>query len=233
MHKLLRIDASPRLSRSLSRALADTFVEAFAEHGESEIAHRDLARTDSRFVDEAWIAAAFTPEADRTAEQRSALALSDSLIDELADAELLVIATPMYNYGMPAVLKAWVDQVVRVGKTFTFDLARGDFPLEPVLTGKTLVLLTSRGEFGFDPGGIRQGQDHLVPHFATIAKYLGADSLEHIGIEYQEFGDRRHDASVQAAHEAASVLAQRLALAMVEPRGRTRRSHGSGSFAAS
>lgn len=216
MINILRIDASPRQSRSLSRALADTFVEAFAKQREARVVRRDLASTDLGFVDEEWIAAAFTPDAERTTEQHSALALSDKLIDELASADLLVIATPMYNYGMPAVLKAWVDQVVRVGKTFTFDLARGDFPLEPVLAGKTMALLTSRGEFGFEPGGIRHGQDHLVPQFATIAKYLGADRLEHVGIEYQEFGGERHEASVRSAHEHASALAGRLALGRSE-----------------
>jgi FMN-dependent NADH-azoreductase len=216
MINVLRIDASPRQSRSLSRALADTFVEALAQQDEARIVRRDLASTDLGFVDEEWIAAAFTPEGERTPEEHSALALSDKLIDELASADLLVIATPMYNYGMPAALKAWVDQVVRIGKTFTFDLARGDFPLEPILAGKTIVLLTSRGEFGFEPGGIRQGQDHLVPPFATIAKYLGADRLEHIGIEYQEFGGERHEASVRSAHEHASALAGRLALGRSE-----------------
>lgn len=213
MTNLLRIDASPRRSRSLSRALGDTFVETIAQQGDVQIVRRDLARTDLGFVDEAWIAAAFTPEAERSADQRAALALSDTLVGELAAADLLVIATPMYNYGMPAILKAWVDQVVRVGKTFTFDLARGDFPLEPVLAGKTMVVLTSRGEFGFEPGGIREGQDHLLPHFATIAKYLGADRVEHVGIEYQEFGDQRFEASVRSAHEDARALAGRLAAA--------------------
>lgn len=232
MRNVLRIDASPRQSRSLSRALGDTFIEALARQGKARIVRRDLASTELRFIDEEWIAAAFTPEAERTAGQHSALALSDTLIDELASAEVLVIATPMYNYGMPAALKAWVDQVVRIGKTFTFDLVRGDFPLEPVLTGKTLVLLTSRGEFGFEPGGIRQGQDHLVPQFATIAKYLGAGRLEHVGIEYQEFGGQRHEVSVRSAHEHARALAARLARGQSEGLVPTRHLHPSKDGAA-
>lgn len=213
MTNVLRIDASPRLSRSLSRALADSFIAALRAQGEAQVVHRDLGRSGPGFVDEEWIAAAFTPEADRTREQRAALALSDTLIDELAGSDLLVIATPMYNYGMPAVLKAWVDQIMRVGKTFSFDLARGDFPIEPVLSGKTLVLLTAWGEFGFEPGGIRAGQDQLVPHFTTLAKYLGAGRVEHVGIEYQEFGDHRHEASLRRAHAAAKALAARLGAA--------------------
>lgn len=82
--------------------------------------------------------------------QQRALALSDELVDELERAEVLVLGTPMYNYGMPTALKGWVDHVIRINRTFSFDLARGDFPLRPILSGKTLVLLTSSGEFGFD-----------------------------------------------------------------------------------
>ena len=214
MPNVLRIDASPRRSRSLSRALADTFAEAFVDQAQAHIVHRDLARTDLGFVDEEWIAAAFTPADDRSADQHAALAVSAPLIDELTVSDLIVIATPMYNYGMPAVLKAWVDQIIRVEKTFTFDLARGDFPIEPVLTGKTVVLLTSWGEFGFEPGGIREGQDQLVPHIATLARYLGAGHVEHVGIEYQEFGGERHEASRRKATQTARTLAKRLAHAL-------------------
>lgn len=211
MLNLLRLDASPRQARSLSRSLANSFLNELKIHCRIRLQERDLRSSELTFVDEEWIAAAFTPEEKRTSAQRSALALSDALIDELAACDLLVVSTPMYNYGMPAALKAWVDQVVRVNKTFTFDLARGDFPLEPVLSGKRMVLLTACGEFGFKPGGVREGQDHLVPHMETVAKYLGADTIEHIGIEYQEFGDERHEASKVKAHQAALALARRIA----------------------
>ena len=79
----------------------------------------------------------------------------------------------MYNYGMPAALKSWFDNIIRIGKTFTFDLARGDYPLEPIMTGKTLVILSSRGEFGFEPGGVREGMNHLETHIRTCAPTLG------------------------------------------------------------
>jgi len=65
------------------------------------------------------------------------VALSDILIGELVQSEIIVITTPMYNYGMPASLKAWFDQVIRINKTFSFDLARGDKPIEPIQNGKT------------------------------------------------------------------------------------------------
>jgi len=101
---------------------------------------------------------------------------------------------------MPASLKAWVDQVIRVNKTFTFDLSRGDFPLEPTMSGKTLVLLTSSGEFGFNIGGVREDMNHLGTHFRSVSKYLGVDKQHEIRIEYQEFGDKRHAQSTEKAY---------------------------------
>src|SRR6056297_2165597 len=170
---------------------------------------RSLCKTPPPIITEAWIAAVFN--AEMTAEQRELTQISDELIAEVAAADVIVFTTPMYNYGMPAALKAWFDQVVRVNKTFTFDLARGDRPLEPVLSGKTVVALTSWGEFGFGKGEVNEGGDMLVPHLRVASRYLGMSEFHHIGIEYQEFGDQRHEASKAAASRAVDDLVARLA----------------------
>lgn len=209
MTRLLRIDASARTSRSLTRSLADTFTQNWrARRPQDEIVLRDVGSNPPPIITEDWIAAAFAQE--RSDEQNALLALSDELIGELAGSDIIVMATPMYNYGMPAALKAWFDQVVRVGKTFTFDLARGDAPLEPVFAGKTLVLLTAWGEFGFDVGGHNEGRDSLTPHVRTASRYLGVDAFYHVGIEYQEFGDERFQASQDAAFAALDPLIDEL-----------------------
>ncbi len=211
MTTLLRIDASARSSRSETRALADRFINQWlSAEPDAKIVARDLGAEPPSFVSEDWIAAAFCDPAQRTRRQRELLALSDRLIDEVEQADLIVLATPMYNYGMPAALKAWVDQVVRIGRTFTFDLARGDRPLEPTLGGKSLVLLTSSGEFGFGPGELNAGADHLGPHVGTVAKYLGVERTDRIAIEYQEFGDRRFAESRARAHATIPALVSRL-----------------------
>jgi len=127
--------------------------------------------------DEAWIAACFTKPAARTPAMAAVLAPSDELIGEIESADMIVIGTPMYNYGMPARLKAWVDQVVRVDRTFSFDLARGDWPLAPILSGKALILLTSSGEFGFGADGMRTDMNHLDPHLRVVGRYLGVTPL--------------------------------------------------------
>jgi len=116
----------------------------------------------------------------------------------------------MYNYGMPAALKAWFDQVVRINKTFSFDLARGDFPLEPIMSGKKLVLITSSGEFGFEIGGIREKMNHLGPHVETLGKYLGVEEFYEIKSEYQEFADERHIKSFNDAQLSIEKLVKQL-----------------------
>jgi len=210
MTTLLRIDASARTSRSITRALADRFIEHWkTRNPNDEVIVRDVGNKPPPVITEDWIAAAFAK--DRSSEQADLLALSDDLIAEIAAADIIVMATPMYNYGMPAALKAWFDQVVRIGKTFTFDLARGDAPLEPVFSGKTLVLLTASGEFGFGPGEINEGRDSLTPHVRTASRYLGVDAVHHVGVEFQEFGDHRFDASRNAAYAALEPLVDRLA----------------------
>lgn len=206
---ILRLNASARTERSLSRALADHFIEAWqARWPRDRLLTRDLGLEPPPTISEDWIVAVFTPEAERTEQQRQLLALSDTLISELRQADLLLIATPMYNYGMPSALKAWVDQVIRINETFTFDLARGDWPLEPVFSGKSLVMLTSSGEFGFLPGGPRSHMNHLTTHLRTCSRYFGVDETFHIGIEYQEFGDERHRRSIADAHKEVIQLVE-------------------------
>lgn len=211
MAVLLHIDASARKERSISRALAKEFNRQWLlNRPQDTYLYRDIGTTPPDFVSENWIAAAFVAKEDRTDEQNSLLALSDSLIQELSQADVVVIATPMYNYGMPASLKAWVDQIVRVNETFSFDLGRGDFPLKPTMSGKSLVLLTSSGEFGFGDGGMRENMNHLGPHLRTVSKYFGVDEIHEINIEYQEFGDARHQHSVEKAYQTIPKVIQEI-----------------------
>ncbi|WP_372874502.1 FMN-dependent NADH-azoreductase [Pseudomonas sp.] len=211
MTTLLHIDASARSDRSLSRKLSQAFVEAWVERDDNtQVITRDVGGNPPPFVTEAWIAAVFTPDEQMTPEKREEIRLSDELIDEIDRADVIVIGTPMYNYGMPASLKSWFDNVIRIGKTFTFDLDRGDYPLEPIMGGKKLVILSSRGEFGFGPGGVRENMNHLDTHIQTCAHYLGVNETHVISIDYQEFADARHEASIADAFDAVPVLARQL-----------------------
>ncbi len=212
---LLHIDASARVDRSISRDLSAKFVETWvkARPGD-EVIRRDIGQNPPGFVTEEWIAASFTPKEKRTRTHRVELAESDELIAELAVANIVVLGTPMYNYGMPAALKAWMDQVIRVNETFSFDLARGDWPLQPILKDKVLVGLTSRGEFGFAPGGVREHMNFLDGHIEAVAHYLGLSERHFVHVEYQEFHDERHRRSREHAVTNTIALAQTLAHSM-------------------
>lgn len=214
MTTILHLDASARVTRSLSRDLSRRFIAAWRERRpEDRVIRRDLAATPPPHVSEDWIAACFTPPERRDAAMRATLAWSDAAVAEVEAADLIVMGTPMYNYGMPSALKAWFDQVIRIGHSFSFDLARGDWPIEPMLAGKRLVLLGARGEFGFAPGGLRADLNHLDPHIAVCARYIGVaeDAIHAVAIEYQEFGDARHDRSRAEAEARTATLAAELA----------------------
>ena len=214
MTTLLVINASPRSERSLSRQLASAFIESWQQlNPGDQVLRRDVGIDHPPLLTEAWIAACFTPDDQQSAQQRQTLAYSDAAIDELARADVIVMATPRYNYGMPAALKAWFDQVIRIRRTFAFDRAEKTWPLSPLMSSKTLVLLTASGEFEFHPGGLRESWDHLEPHVRTCAHYIGVarEDLHHVAIEYQEFADERHDASVKEALAAVKALVPQLA----------------------
>ncbi|MBV1959968.1 MAG: NAD(P)H-dependent oxidoreductase [Pseudomonadales bacterium] len=219
MTTILHLDTSARTfdkSRSKHNSISRTLSDSFREQWEkkitgTEVIYRDLGANPPDFINELWIAAVFTPDEQRTTEQNTLLSLSDELIDEVIKADVILLSTPMYNYGMPAVLKAWFDQVIRVNKTFTFDLSRGDFPLQPILSGKTMVLIASCGEFGFEVGGVREKMNHLGPHIEVASQYLGIDKFYEIRSEYQEFADQRHINSLNCAHTEVKNLVSQLA----------------------
>jgi FMN-dependent NADH-azoreductase len=151
---ILRIDASARRSGSVSRELADRIINRI-DPG-ATVTTRDLAE-GVPLIDEAWIAAAYTPAADRTADQSERLALSDTLVAELRAADTLVIGLPIYNFGVPAAFKAWIDQVARAGVTFEYS------PQGPkgLLEGKRAIVAVASGgteagsEIDFATGYIR------------------------------------------------------------------------------
>ncbi len=212
---LLHIDASAQIEeRSHTRKLTNTFIDRWTHiRPQDRIIQRDVGRSPIPAIDQDWITAAFTKPEDRTPAMNARLALSDELIDEVIASDIIVMGVPMYNYGVPAALKGWIDQIARIGRTFSFDLARGDIPIEPILFGKSLVIMSARGEFGFEPGGMRAHMNALDPALAACAHYFGVarEDIHTITIEYQEFKDDRYRRSVAEAEAAVPVLAGRLA----------------------
>jgi FMN-dependent NADH-azoreductase len=200
--KVLNVQSSAGMERSLTRKLSADFLNILkTRHHSVEIEELDLVKSPPTFITPEWIAGAFS-QTSLTEQQQATLAKSDEYISQIQAADLIVIGTPMYNYGMPAVLKAWFDQIARINKTFSFDLSRGDFPIESMLSGKKMLVFTATGEFDFHKGGIREELNHLLPHLKSCAHYLGVThekDFYHMGIEYQEFKDDRHEKSKNEA----------------------------------
>lgn len=220
---LLWIDSSARPGRSgqdrhgsHTRRLTARFMERWnAARPQDAIVYRDVGANPPAPVTGDWVAAAFTKPDRRDAAQQAILAESDALIAELVAADLIVIGAPMYNFGIPAPLKAWIDNVVRVGVTFGFDRTRGDVPYWPLLTGgKQLVILGSRGDYGYDPGERLAGINLVEASLTVALGYIGIDRHAAVAIEYDEFADDRLAASIASAETRTDALAAHLAAAI-------------------
>src|ERR1700761_4880829 len=164
MPKLLHIDSSPLYGRSVSRQLTGAFVAQWeASHPDGFVIDRDLNATSIPPVTAEWVGAAYTPEEARTPQQKELLALSDSLLAELEQADEYVIGVPMHNFGVPSVLKLWIDQVARVGKTFSYADGR---PKGLILGKKATFLLATGGIY--DPETQMASYNFVEPYLRSL-----------------------------------------------------------------
>ena len=162
---ILQINSSARSSGSESTRLADSIVAKLqAATPSAALIRRDLAVTPHPPIDEATLGALFTPADKRTPEQAARVALDDALIAELQAADVIVIGSPMYNFGITVQLKSWFDAVARAGTTFQYT-ATGPVGL---LTGKKVYVTLARG--GFHKEG---GNDSQTQHLKTFLGFLG------------------------------------------------------------
>jgi FMN-dependent NADH-azoreductase len=200
---LLRIDASPRADdRSSSRRLTARFEEVWRAHNlTGRVVRRDLRLEPPPHVDQAWIEAAFTPDDRRPPAMQRAIATSDALVEELLDADEYVLGLPMHNFGLPSPLKAWVDNVVRVGRTFSSDPedADGQFYRLLVPIGRRATVIVTTGDVGYEPGGPVWHMNHVEPHLRTILGFIGISDLRFVYSGNDEFGGDRLEQSLEAA----------------------------------
>lgn len=202
MKTLLVIHSSGRVTRSITRRLADRFTRAWtAAHPHGTVLHRDVGLHPPSTVNEAWISAAFAPPERRTPAMRDALRESDTLLAEIERADAIAIGAPLYNFGMPAQLKAWFDQIIRVGRTFamTGDPAE---PYRPLLASKPVVVLVSVGDAAMLPGGEAFPRATLEPHLTTLLTFNGLTDVTFIRVGDEEKPGESHDRSILAAEQA-------------------------------
>ncbi len=170
MTQLLVVETSPRGQQSVSRLMTQRFLTAWrTAHPGGHIVHRDLVDSGLSFVTAPWLQAYFTPPADQSQAMKEELRLSDELVAELLAAEHLVISTPVYNYNVPASLKAWVDHIVRKGATLGFD-GRG------LVKGKKATLLIASGGVYTEGSPIRD-RDIATQYLRLILGVIGIEDV--------------------------------------------------------
>jgi Acyl carrier protein phosphodiesterase len=200
---LLVLNFSPRGGRSGSRKLAEEYLTSWrAAHPDGRTIVREIGLNPPPAVSEAWIAGAFTPREQHTPEMREAIGVSDAFLDEFFGATEIVIATPIYNLNIPAALKLWIDQIVRIGRTFVVD-ASG---YKGLAGGRTVKVLVSSG------GDLRPGQpagalNYAEPYLRGVFGFIGVDRVEFVYAPNQSASDDQRAAALAEAIEAARGLA--------------------------
>jgi len=170
MRTLLVVEASPRGEESMSRRLTARFVDAWKKHHpDGQVVERDLMRTELPFVNRPWLKAYFTPAQHHTPEMKDQLRLSDELVAELLAADDIAIGTPVYNYNVPAVLKAYIDHIVRKGKTL-------GFAGEGLVHGKKCTLLVASGG-SYTEGSPIRDRDIATNYLRLILKVIGIEDV--------------------------------------------------------
>ncbi len=198
MSHILRIDASARNAGSTTRQLTDQLVARLVEQGYgAAVTSRDLALTPPALLTEAWVGANFTDDADRNDDQRAALAASDELIAELEAADTIVIGVPVYNFAIPAALKAWVDLIARARRTFRY----AETGPEGLLKGKKAYLVVASG-------GVPVGSDYdfATGYLRHVLGFVGITDVSIIAADQQMMDGEaiaKATASIDALHQAA------------------------------
>jgi len=174
--KILHIDSSLQASNSTSSKIAKKLIDKLDVNNaqQQQITYRDLNVSQVPHLTDAIFSAFHTPEAERTIEQQAAAAISDQLIDEVSNSDILIIAVPMYNFGVPSTLKAWIDHIARAGKTFAYT-SEGPKPL--LKMPKTYVIATRGGMYANTPA------DTQAPWLEQVLKFIGIPEVEFIFAE--------------------------------------------------
>ncbi|SNS20598.1 FMN-dependent NADH-azoreductase [Tropicimonas sediminicola] len=190
---ILRIDTSARRQGSVSRDLADAVIARFPE---AEVVTRDLAADPLPHIDEGFVTVTKGSAQDTLSDkQRAMLALSDTLIDELQAADTIVIGLPVYNFGVPSGLKAWIDLIARAGVTFRYTEAGP----EGLLTGKRAIIVMASG-------GTEAGSpiDFATPYLRHVLGFVGITEVELIHADKLAFDA---EATIAGAREQVAGIA--------------------------
>ena len=169
--QILRIDSSARRDGSETRALSDALIGRIEATANTTVTRRDLAVDAPSLVNEAWVGANFTDPAARSDAQVAELDASDALVAELEAADVIVIGAPIYNFSIPAVLKAWIDMVARAGVTFRY----GENGPEGLLNNKKAYVVMASGGVP-----IGSAMDFASPYLRHLLGFSGIQDVHFI-----------------------------------------------------
>lgn len=204
MAKVLVLQSSAKLNGSISRQLVNEFIEQAGTNGRQHtFTVRDLAHDPVPVLHDGIVDAIRTRPEDLTPAQRAATALSEELIAELKAADFVVIGAPIYNWSIPAALKAWIDQVTRIGQTFRY--ANGG--VEGLLGDKPTLVVLSRGGIYDSPE--RAAVDFQKPYLTTIFKVIGL-APTYVVAEGSLMGEEAFTPRLAAARKAIADIAATL-----------------------
>jgi FMN-dependent NADH-azoreductase len=205
MAQLLHIDSSPRGERSVSRSLTGEFVAEWqSKCADGTVTYRDLGHEPLPFVTEDMIAAFFSDPSSHTPEQAEAIRLSNQLVDEFLAADFYVLGVPMYNFSIPAVMKAYIDQIVRVGRTFAID----ENGYKGLVHGKKLLIISAQGG-DYSEGSPAHSYDMQMSYLKLIFGFMGITDTAVVAANNLMGGDEVRSQSISAAQMAMrDVLSQ-------------------------
>ncbi|MNQ17413.1 FMN-dependent NADH-azoreductase 1 [compost metagenome] len=207
MKKILVINASARSSESKSRELTEVFIKQWKMiNGEADINFRDLTISEVPFVTESWIEAASKKKEQRSEADNSALKISDVYIKELKNADIIVLGSPMYNWSVPAILKAYIDQIVRVNETWKFNHDHPTNPYKGLLEHKTLFLLLARGGTGYGKGESNEHMNFQNTYLELVFQLIGIHNIHTVAIDGVSVDPEKLCQRVETAHKTIKKI---------------------------
>lgn len=200
--KLLHIDSSVLNDHSASRKLTAEIVEQIRNtHAQVTVSYRDLAVTAPAHLSAEILGARFAPQEQWTEVQKQEHAITESLLSELFEADTIIIGAPMYNFGIPTQLKAWIDRIAQAGRTFRYS-ANGP---EGLVTGKKVIIASSRGGV-FSTSEQMRAMDFQEDYLKAVLGFLGMHDVTIIRAEGLSMGDANRNAAFDTARAAINDL---------------------------
>jgi FMN-dependent NADH-azoreductase len=196
-YNILRLDASASVHASNSKKLGDELVSQLENrHAISTVQQRDLNQELS-FIDETWVAANFTPAEQRSDEQVQRLTFSDELIDEIKRADHIVLTTPMYNFGIPATLKSWIDLICRAGVTFQYT---ADGPVGLIRDKRVDIVITTGGV------PLQSPVDFVSDYLKQVFRFIGIEDINIIAADQMNVdADRSYQNALAQIEQSYAV----------------------------